>query len=491
MPTSPYTAKINGSLVNVIGGSLNVQNEIGQRSTGGIKVWSALGVSYSYGTQVQVYNETAALVYSGYVNKDKATKSGAQQGKGYLEHDITLMDNAYRADKRVAFKSYLNQTCGYIVNDLLGAYLASEGVTSTPSSIASGPTIPEVIWNGKQISEALTWLAKQAGYWWQIDANGVLWFQPYGGVPAPFVLDGTQVSATKNLSCEYGNDQYVNTQYAKGSYAEKGSKTAQLHETFKGDGNKRGFTLSYPVNTLYQVKINGVDVTAQTLSKGDTGGQWYYARGDAVIAQDTGQTILTSSDTLDVFYTGRFPVLAVAKNPTLITTQQGREGGSSTGIIEAVYTNTKVHSLAAAFQIASALLSHYGQDMTVLEFDTRTKGLAPGQMLTVNLSDFGLANKQMLISAVAISDQDDGFNIWFHVTCVGSPVESAQWQTYWQALMNQQIDPSELSDTTETFLALLLASTIIQAHTLTVTKSQYTCPICGNATICGNSTIIC
>src|SRR5262249_52124912 len=120
--------------------------------------------------------------------------------------------------KRVIFGSYTLQTAGTIVGQLVGKCLAAEGVTFTAATVAAGPVIQEAIWNGKQVSEALNWLAKQSGFWWSIDVNKVLHFQPYGGVPAPFVLDGTQVSATQNLSVEYGNDIYVNTQYARGAF---------------------------------------------------------------------------------------------------------------------------------------------------------------------------------------------------------------------------------------------------------------------------------
>lgn len=481
-----YTAKIGGSLVNVIAGTMNVQNQIGQRSTGSLTVWSSLGTYWQYGTSVQVYDETGALAFSGFVDKDKAKKAGgARQGTGYLEHDLSLMDNAYKADKRRVFKTYLNQTAGSIVNDLLGAYLAAEGVTATATSIATGPTITEVIWSGtKSVSEALTWLCQQAGYWWQIDVNNVLWFQPYGGIAAPFVLDGTQVDALKDMSVEYGNEMYINKQFAKGAFAE----TAQLTETFHGDGTTRSFTLSYPVSSIKQVTLNSTDITSHVITKGNSGGYYYYATGDAVIAQDTGQTILVSGDNLVITYKGRYPVLASASNPALITAQKTREGGGS-GLVESLYANTKVSTLSAAFQIASSLLSHYGQDMTVITFATRTKGLAPGQLLTVNLSDFGLSNKQMLISSVSISDQVDGLNIWYVVNAVGSPVESWQWQTYWQNLMNQFSDP--LEDTSDTALALLLASTIVTTWIGTVTKTKNVCPICNNATLCNTTTIIC
>jgi hypothetical protein len=77
------------------------------------------------------------------------------------------------------------------------------------------------------------------------------------------------------------------------------------------------------------------------------------------------------------------------------------------------------------------------------------------------------------------------------VTAVGSPVESAQWQTYWQNLMNQSSDPTDFQDTADTFLALLLATTLVRTAVATVTRTGHSCPICGNATLCGNSTIIC
>lgn len=496
-----FTAKVGGSLVNVLAGSLNVTNQIGQRSTGSMSVWSNLGVYWQYGTQVQIYDESNALVYAGYTSKDKASRpAGSRQGSGYLLHDLQLMDNSYRADKRRVFKSYLSVTAGYIVNDLLGAYLSAEGVTSTSTSIASGPTITKVIWSGtKSISEALTWLAQQCGYWWQIDLNGVLWFQPYGGTPAPFTLDGTQADAMQDLSVEFGNDMYINRQYTKGSYSE----TGVLTETFKGDGITRSFTLSYPVGTLQSVTLNNLDITNVVLKKTDTGGFFYYALGDAVLAQDPGFAVLATTDTLAVTYKGRFPVLGMAQNTALVAAQKAREG-VGTGIVETVYTDTKVDTLSAAQQIAAARLSHYATDTTLLTFSTRTAGLAPGQMLSVNMSDFGLSNTQMLVNSVTITDGVDGINIWYAVQAVGaSPtattpnaaLESAQWQTYWQNLMNQSSDPSDLTDATDTALALFSVSLATTTATVTITQTKVIGAICGVAgafppgMICGQWTV--
>src|SRR5215469_12793601 len=147
MPGPNYTMTIGGSAVNIQAGTLHVENAIGARSTGGVMVWGPLGTVYQYGTKVQLFDDVGALAFSGYTTKDKVAKiGGARQGTGFLEHSIQLMDNAYRADKRRVFKTYLAQTAGFIVNDLLANYLAVEGVTKTASSIATGPTITEVIW---------------------------------------------------------------------------------------------------------------------------------------------------------------------------------------------------------------------------------------------------------------------------------------------------------------------------------------------------------
>ena len=490
------TVYVGGVIYQAEAGTLNVVNQIGQRSTGSISVWSAVGVTWARGTRVQIYNANGTLAYAGFTGKDKAYKpEGSRQGVGYLLHDLTLMDNCYKADKRVVFTSFLNTSAGSIVQYLLSNILAAEGVTSTASSIATGPTITEVIWNGKNVSEALNWLAQQSGYWWNIDRNNILYFQPYGGVPAPFVLDGTQVSNDSNLSVTYGNDMYVNRQYVRGAF----TQTGVLTETIYGDGFKRGFTLSYEVASTSSRDLSVYDsstgltytLNAGIGTKGATGQHWYMAIGDSVVAQDTGGTILTTGQYITVTYKGRYPVVALASNASIIAAQKAREGGG-TGYVEAVQANTKVHTQAAAFQIAGAILSHYGQDATVLEFETLKTTLSEGQMLTVNLSDFALSNKQMLIQSVAISDQRDGINIWYHVVCVGSPYDAAQWQTYYQNLMNQSADPADLSDTnSDSTLAYILASNVTLSPTVTVNATKTTCPICNTGTLCGTGVYVC
>src|SRR6185437_6427821 len=231
---------------------------------------------------------------------------------------------------------------------------------------------------------------------WTIDESLTLWFQPYGGIPAPFSLDGTNVDAMQNVTLDSGNSMLTNKQYVKGSVAQKGTTAAPLVESFKGDGASRSFTLGYELNTLISVTLNGLDITSLVQDKGSSGGSYYALVGDPVITQDPSQSVLTSSDTLAVTYIGQFPVIAAAQNSAQISAQAARER-TGTGIIETVYSDTKLRSLPAAFQVASGLLTHFGADTTLLTFNTKETGLQPGQLLNVTLSDYNISNLPMLV----------------------------------------------------------------------------------------------
>lgn len=490
-----YTVKVGGQTVQAIAGTLDFTNEIGQRSQGQFSCWTPTGVSYAYGTQLQVYNDSGAFVYGGFVDTDKATKPG---WSALLQHDITCMDYHYCADKRLAFQSFLNATAGSIVSALWSAYLQAEGVTLGP--IAAGLQIPEVIWNGEQVSTCLDWLAQQCGYWWQIDQNKVLWFQPYGGTPAPFTLDGTQVSQDDKLVVTFGNRKYRNRQFLVGGK----DRTAVHTETLIGDGVRRAFTLRYPVasvtgttkGTQKGVWVDGVQKTLANKTTG-SGAQWYYAISDAVLAQDPSEPVLGTGDTLTVTYEGEYPVVALAQNAALIAQQRQLEGGG-TGYVEVKESNTKVHTLAAGFQIAQAELAHFGQSMTTLVWaspaNSAVAGITQGQLLTVALADFGL-NEQMLVRSVEITDNIDSQNIWYVVTCIGSPYD-VTWQTFFQNLLNTAGAGDTSSDPANQGEGAILAALgqiqlVRTPSVIRITTSKSLCPIIGPATLCGPNTIVC
>jgi hypothetical protein len=480
---SNYQIYVGGSLINVVAGTLDINNTIGQRSTCTFDAWDSTGtITWNQGTEVLVYDASGHVKFGGFVENDKIVKPGFH---ALLYHQVSCKDYHYLADKRLAARSYLNQTAGSIVYDLLNNYLAAEGVVA--DQIAAGPILPEVVFNYEQVSKCLDAIATQAGYWWQIDEYKNLFFQPYGGINAPFSLDGTTISQDDQLSLTHGNPKYVNRQFVTGSY----DKTDWITEMHHGDGVSRSFTMSYQfASDKATIQVNGVGQTVGI--KGvNTGYQFYYAEGDQTVAQDPSQTILTSSDTLTVTYKGRYPVVALAANDTLITTQQSLEGGG-TGYVESKYHNAKIKTLAGAFSVASALLAHYGSHMRTLVWQSKESlisGIKQGQLITVNLPMFNL-NTQMLVQTVEIMDSVDGYNIWYQVTCVGSPYD-VTWQTLFQNLANQQEPQDSINVGDDSALAILTQWSALWNWAATFTATSYTCLICNTTTLCGTAQLVC
>ncbi len=449
--TGPFTAQIGGTTVFVESGTLDTRGEIGQRSTCKFTVMDSAQSVWQDGLHIEVYDNNSNKVFGGFLDQDIVTKPGYGPT---LEHQLTCRDYHALADQRVAFRTYLNTTAGAVATDLWANFLKAEGVTI--GGIATGATLPEVLITYEKISKAMDQLARQSGYWWEIDEQRRLWFQPYTGQPAPWVMDGTMADQTQHLTLTRGNQQYVNRQYVKGAYDHLALSTI----TLAGNGGIGVYTLPYEIGEMKSVVVNGVTQTLGT--KGvDSGKQVYYAVGDAVLAFDASQPVYGAGDTIQVTYKGRYPVVALAQSGAQIATRRARQG-FGTGYVEAVYTDSKLHTFAAAFGIASGQQAHYGQDMRLLTFQTQQTGLKQGQILTVMLPMFGsdMANISMLIRAVELVDNVDGHNVWFQVEAVGSPYD-VTWQTFFQTLTNQgdgPTDPLQLGDSTT-------AQTVVQQET--------------------------
>src|SRR5260221_5262416 len=142
---------------------------------------------YQQFQQVQVQDGNGVLVFSGYITTPQEQKPGFPNA---LDTQIVCMDQHFLADKRVVATLYRNQTCGYIVNDMLNTILSQEGVTV--GQIAAGPIVPVANFGYVSVASALDALVAAASssgvpYYWQIDQNQALWFVPYTAVVGAIV----------------------------------------------------------------------------------------------------------------------------------------------------------------------------------------------------------------------------------------------------------------------------------------------------------------
>jgi hypothetical protein len=415
-----------------IEGSLSIDHRIEQRSTASFSVNDQSAIFDFYDGQPIEIILHGDIIFSGVIY---APDTERLERATMVRHGFTATSWMYLADKLLAAKSYENKTCGFIVNDLITSYLAAEGVTV--GDVQAGPTITnEAVIKYARVSDAINELALRADFTWWIDYEKKLYFIDRATYAAPRSITPDEMAAgTAKFTRK--NPTYRNRQYLRGPM----SLTSVQHESRYGDNITTAFTVSYPLAKVPVITLNG---GAQTVGiKGlDTGKDWYWSKGDPVIAQDALGVVLLDSDTLVIEYYGQFPIIILAEDNAGIASRKLLEG-AGTGYVEEIKDATNVASEASAFELANGYLQKYGGASSSLSFCTRTSGLAPGQLALVTHPSFGLLLTEMLITAVQVTISGGG-KIVYTVTAVQGPLQG-DWTAFFKDLADKHVNIDNFS----------------------------------------------
>jgi hypothetical protein len=465
IPFANYVVTVGGIPIFVLAGTVQINMAIGRRSQAQFTVHTTIAMHFQTNQAMAITDNLGNDVFTGYLANPKEYKPGFQPS---LLHDIQCYDQHYLADKRIIAVAYQGQTCGFMVADIITNYLAAEGVTV--GSIEAGPTI-DATFSYCTAAAAFDALAARANFQWQIDAQKRFWFTSYTSIVNSTLVDGSQIEQVQTpvATVERQNPNYRNKQYVLGGTQETSTQT----ESRKGDGTTTAFTFSYPFATVPTVTKNG---GAQTVGiKGvDSGKNWYWSKGDPVLAQDSGGTVLTTSDTLQVVYVGQFPGIFVAEDDSQIAAEAALEGTS--GIVESVTTDSSVQSASDGFTLASQLLARYAQTGTLLTFWTRAAGFLPGQLITVDLPMHELNMAPMLIESVNGTDNVDSLNIWYQVVAVMGPYDTT-WVQFFAALLASQQATNPINIGVSQTVGILASFTGSVTPSANLTVTAYACPL--------------
>jgi hypothetical protein len=392
----------------------------------------------------------------------------------YSPEDVKLFDEHYRADKRRAAESYVSQTAGYIVNDLFDKYLQAEGVTI--GEIQAGPVVKEMVVNYARVSEAFDALAEKAGFIWQIDEDKELHFIDRATNLAPWDFDNLHAISTPSL--KVGNPQYRNRQYVVGQ-----AITDTQTENFTGDGETRSWAVGYPIAEVPTITINAV--AASVGIKGlDTGKDFYWSKGDAILTSDIA---VGAGDAIVISYKGIYPVVVLSSDMAAIINKQTVER-SGTGYVEDIADDPGTNTVDSAWELAASRLQKYCRDSRRFTYQTNDYGLFPGQLQHINYPLLGL-DQDMLIEAVSIAE--DGNYMIYDVTCIEGP-EMGSWSQLFKRLADQA---KMIMDRINVGLGdtVIIMSSVQEDFGWAEATSEtvYACPVCGDATLCADTTIIC
>lgn len=323
---------------------------------------------------------------------------------------------------------------------ILEPYLAIYGVSLDPSQV-DGPTLPELIYKYKRLSDVLnelSTLTAQFGdqYVWEIDFDKVLrMFQP-STVAAPFDLieDGSDHSIpfiVGDLEVERNRETYANRIIVK--VPEK-TELGRL-EHFTGDGSTDTFALEYTLTRFpYGVIRRYVDPT-MVPSGGETFGytgevdgggnpvQWWYDPDTNEIIRNAGPT--EAGFIYEVEFDGTFEGVGIAEDAGEIALRGLTE---KVIVVEEVPADATAQSLAEGYLAQSLSIQHK------IVYKTLQPGLSPGmtQTLTattrditgtiiltdVSIQEFGPFELLYLVKAVRADDTNvlrsfrDLYKIW-------------------------------------------------------------------------------
>lgn len=398
--------------------SLMIDNDLNSRKTCEFTLRDdSCNVHFELGEEVRVTLD-GITVFAGTLDEVEEAKAGDWGDPNFVACRCT--DFSQFCDRHVVFHKYNTTRPHYNLRDIvdgivrldsgqIGEMLQDDGIWWDSDSVDTGPELGEILFSYETCSECFDQLADITGYFWFVDSNKKLYFKDITTYPAPYALDPTVWQNYRKVKVKKSREKYRNIQYLTGIKLETDIKTNE----FKGDGEKRTFTLSYGVSSKPNIFIDSVqvdpdlvDVHRDDAVQDDI--EWFYTVGEKDITQSTQDTYtaLTSSQTLMVTYVGLYDAVKRSRNDAEIAARSEIENGS--GIYVQVENDDKIEDNQLADQKLSGLLRRYGRIARFVEFETDYHGFEPGQRLTVNLPDHDISG-DFLIEKTTLRYVDNTF----------------------------------------------------------------------------------
>lgn len=335
-------------------------------------------------------------LFGGFVTGVKLQK----QASGVVEYSVNCVDYTYVLDRYLAHRSYTSQTDAAIIDDLVTRYCVGLGVGTV--NVLTGVTINSIKFNYIQLSQALRRLCQLTGRNWYIDYDKDVHYFPLTTNAAPFNITSSANDYT-NLNISKDTSQLKNRVYVRGGTKLSDPTTYSV----KGDGAARQFPLPDKPHDV-SVTVNGVAKSLGIKNVDTTGYDYYLNFQEKYIEQDSGATLLATTDTLAVTYTYDIPILVAVEDTASII---------ANGVKEFAIFDKNIDTTQAARDRASAELTDYANDIIEGSFITHTLGFRSGQYLTINLSEYAINDEYIVQKVTARSI---GGGVFYYTVAVAS-----------------------------------------------------------------------
>lgn len=372
------------------------------------------------------FDETQILSYTDASPFANAGQAGLRNdtGTSYV-YQIQITPQAPDiSSKSVLTKHTLTSSDPTVTPQLLDAHtMASDG------TFALGSIIQEAEYKQQHVSDNFDDLRTKSNYWYSISTAKNILFQSRTATNAPWILQNTDIQVS-SPSVDYSGDLYRNRQTLEGVL-----ETTTFTETKFGDGSTRTWNVAHPIIAIPTITLNNLPATVGVLNT-DMNRQFYYQPGSLAITQDTGQTLLASTDSFVIVYSGTSTIDFTLDNtsiPGTVTQSAMAAIDGTSGIVEAIEdVSAQNMDTTTATTYATQLLTRYGTTGSTgrtPQFTTLHIGLSAGQNLSAFASQLLLVDATLLVVQVTISVRSiansDGYMYVYDVTASESAALSS------------------------------------------------------------------
>jgi len=301
-------------------------------------------------------------------------------------------------------------------------YLSDDGVAvSAPSGLPQINLACAVGANVGQLLDQVVSLVStpDTAYYWNTNPWRTFILATRGAVNAPWdVVDGSDLFAGDTPNCQSiteTHNQMANAVYGIG----KQTILNTLNASFNGNGTATTFNVPEPVGTAPTITLNDSSQTVGAL--GSTGSDWYWSQGSSVITQDSGGTVLVSTDILLVSYSPLVSAVAQNFNVGSLQSLQAIEGTSAN--YDYSFTIDNPILPADLLAMCTAYEIEYGLPAQTVSFYTLRPGLAVGQLQSITLLEAGISGS-FLIATIQMSTMNNVI-VWQYTAFGGANIGNA------------------------------------------------------------------
>jgi hypothetical protein len=404
------------------------------------------------GDEIIVTDSVLGVLYGGIVVRVKLVDKDA------LAWELECNDYTELIDRKLVIETYSNQSASTIFSDILAKYVTADLIDAVSTG---APTVEYIQFNYMRPSECFKKLCDYVGWQWYVDdVKNVKFFEPTALMtPGPIALNSTTRGQWGDFQISVDTMGLRNKTYVIGGTMLSDPQTFE----YVADGLQIVYNLGHkPHDLTMMVNAEAVTVGIENIDADDGSYEYMMNYQEKYVRNSTVTPPVAAGTTVAFTYKYDIPVITYDEDAASQAALALVQGGD--GVYEHMITDDKLTTVEAAYAVAQKDLRDWANPKIAGSFETLEPGWAPGQILTVDLSDRGIQNDYMIQSVQLRYAADWFWRVNFGGRLIGiadflqALVSSQQQATVSTSIISKiksSVDTTEWSDTSVETLAEL------------------------------------